>query len=322
MNRDAVGAAGLVVAAALSFVACTPRSKQAVAAEAKPASSSQASKPAEPSRAPSLTDARRGFTTRVVDPQPREDAAPSPPKGVLELVKYPSSNGLLSAYVSPATADASRRPAIVWIPGGFSNGIDEGAWEDAPPENDQTARAFREEGIVLFIPSLRGGNDNPGRREFLLGEVDDVLAAADYVSKLPHVDPTRVFLGGHSTGGTLALLVAQSSTRFRAVFAFGPVADVYGYSDEIPSLADEDEAFVRSPIHFMATIRTPTFILEGAEQPSNARVLPKLAKAAKGAPVTGFAVKGADHFSVLAPLTRAIARQIVVDDGKAPFDLK
>lgn len=313
---------GLVTAglATLLGAGCTTR-PMPVVADAKPVSV-PARTPSASTNQATLTDARRGFTTHVADHQPKEEAAPSPPRGVLELVKYSSPNGLLSAYVSPPHDDGARRPAIVWIPGGFSNGIDQGAWEDAPPENDQTARAFREEGIVLLIPSLRGGNDNPGHREFLLGEVDDVLAAADFVAKLPYVDPTRVYLGGHSTGGTLALLVAQSTTRFRAIFAFGPVADVYGYSDAIPDLADKDEAFVRSPIHFMATIRTPTFILEGAEEPSNVRALPKLAKAAKGAPVTGFAVKGTDHFSILAPLTRAIARQISADDGKATFDLK
>jgi dipeptidyl aminopeptidase/acylaminoacyl peptidase len=64
---------------------------------------------------------------------------------------------------------------------------------------------------------LRGGNDNPGRREGFLGEVDDVLAAADHLSKLPHIDPTQIYLGGHSTGGTLALLVAECSNTSIAI---------------------------------------------------------------------------------------------------------
>ena len=66
----------------------------------------------------------------------------------------------------------------------------------------------------MMFPSLRGGNDNPGNKEGFLGEVDDVLAAADFLSKQEFVDPNRIYLGGHSTGGTLVLLVAACSNKF------------------------------------------------------------------------------------------------------------
>ena len=39
-----------------------------------------------------------------------------------------------------------------------------------------------------MYPSLRGGNDNPGVKESFLGEVDDVLAAFDYLSAQPYVE--------------------------------------------------------------------------------------------------------------------------------------
>src|SRR2546425_998049 len=71
-----------------------------------------------------------------------------------------------------------------------------------------------------------------GAKEGFLGEVDDVLAAADYLGKQEFVDAKRIYLGGHSTGGTLVLLVAECSERFRAVFSFGPADDVAGYGPE------------------------------------------------------------------------------------------
>lgn len=49
-----------------------------------------------------------------------------------------------------------------------------------------------------------------------------------HLAHQPYVDPNRIYLGGHSTGGTLALMTAEASDRFRAVFAFGPVSDVRG----------------------------------------------------------------------------------------------
>ena len=37
-----------------------------------------------------------------------------------------------------------------------------------------------------------------------------------FLAAQPYVDPARIYLGGHSTGGTLALLVAECSETFRA----------------------------------------------------------------------------------------------------------
>ena len=140
--------------------------------------------------------------------QDREGPPDQPPPKVFSLVRYKSPAGDLAAYLTPDRGDGAKHPAIVWITGGDCNSIGD-VWKDAPRKNDQTASAYRKAGIVLMFPSLRGGNDNPGRREGFLGEVDDVLAAADYVAAQPYVDPRRIYLGGHSTGGTLAMLVAE-----------------------------------------------------------------------------------------------------------------
>ena len=67
----------------------------------------------------------------------------------------------------------------------------------------------------MMFPGLRGTSGNPGTQESFLGEVDDVLAAADFLRKVDYVDPSRIYLGGHSTGGTLALLVAEAGASFQ-----------------------------------------------------------------------------------------------------------
>src|SRR5262249_50730652 len=148
---------------------------------------------------------------------------------------------------------------------------------------------FREAGIVTMYPSLRGGNDNPGAKEGFFGEVDDVLAAAEFLAGQKFVDPGRIYLGGHSTGGTLALLVAASSDRFRAVFALGPVADVTGYGPEnLPfDLADARERELRAPVLWMRSISSPTSVFEGTESPGNLADLRELARASRG-PVVQF----------------------------------
>ncbi|MGC4014748.1 MAG: prolyl oligopeptidase family serine peptidase [Luteolibacter sp.] len=269
---------------------------------------------------PSLLEARGDFATHLTRRDHADDAAPQPPAGVFNAVSYTSPAGELAAYVTPPTGDGIKHPAIIWLFGGFSNGIGETAWEPAPATNDQSARAFHEAGIVMMYPSLRGGNKNPGVREGFYGEVNDVLAARDFLSRQPNVDPDRIYLGGHSTGGTLALLVAASSDRFRAVFSFGPVDEAVGYGQEVLpfDISDSKEADFRAPVKWLDSIHNPTFVFEGAEKSSNIGSLRVLAKACHNPIITFEPVSGVNHFSILAPVTHLLAKKILEDSGPAP----
>lgn len=263
-----------------------------------------------------LEQARAGVVTRASQADTRDGPAEKPPAGVLDLVRYAGPLGDMTAYVTPDPKDGARHPAIIWITGGDSASIGD-VWSPAPASNDQSARAFRAAGIVTMYPSLRGGNDNPGHREGFYGEVNDILAAADHLARLPWVDPQRIYLGGHSTGGTLALLVAEYSPRFRAVFSFGPVADVQEYGgDFLPAgLNDAAELRLRSPGNWLSSIRSPVFVLEGVAQPSNAEPLEQM-RARSQNPLAHFQlIPGASHFSEMAPGTALIARKILADTG-------
>jgi dienelactone hydrolase len=184
-----------------------------------------------------------------------------------------------------------------------------------PADNDQSASAFRKAGIVMMYPSLRGGNDNPGVKEGFFGEVDDVRAAADYLAKQDFVDPRRIYLGGHSTGGTLAVLAAESTDRFRAVFSFGPVADARDYDPKyLPfDIRDRREGELRAPVRWLHSIRNPVFVLEGTG--GNIDALKEMARASRNPLVHFYPVKGANHFSILAPVTRVVADKILRDSG-------
>ena len=264
-----------------------------------------------------LADARRGFATKLVRKTATGEPTPEPPPHLFRSIKYPSPIGKLAAYVSISPGDGTKHPAIIWIIGGFSNSTGETAWEQSSLDNDQSARAFREVGIVMMYPSLRGGNDNPGFIEGFYGEVDAVIAAADYLKKLDYVDPKRIYLGGHSTGGTLALLVAESTNCFRSIFSFGPVADIRGYGREnLPfDLADSKELELRAPGRWLQAIGNATYVFEGTEQPSNIKGLEALSRTSHNPLLHFHPVKGASHFSVLAPITRLVATKILHDDG-------
>ena len=267
----------------------------------------------------SFAEARKRLTTRLVRREAENTPVPTPPSGLFEVVHYDAPVGKLAAYLSPDPGDGKKHPAIIWVFGGLSNSIGDTAWEPASPANDQSASAFRKAGIIMMYPSFRGGNDNPGFKEGFFGEVDDVLAAADFLARQDHVDPQRIYLGGHSTGGTLVLLAAAASDRFRAVFSFGPVGDPAAYHDEgeeVHDTSNPHEIELRAPERWLSQIASPTFVFEGTE--GNISSLAKMATLASSRPKTNFyPIQGADHFEILAPLTALIARKITSDHGRA-----
>jgi dipeptidyl aminopeptidase/acylaminoacyl peptidase len=263
----------------------------------------------------SLSAARSGFKTQVTAPTSRGEAAETAPRGIFTTVKYPAAGGALASYVSPDPKDGKKHPAIVWITGGDCNSIGD-VWSPASADNDQTAAAFRQAGIVMMFPSLRGGNNNPGTKEGFLGEVDDVLAATKWLEKQPYVDPKRIYLGGHSTGGTLAMLVAECSPHFRDVFAFGPVDDVSGYGADsgfLPfDISNTQEVKLRSPGYWLDSITSPVWAIEGTKE-GNISSLEAMKNASSNPNVHFISVEGATHFSVLAPTNRLLARKILRD---------
>ncbi len=122
-----------------------------------------------------------------------------------------------------------------------------------------------------MVPTLRGENGQPGSFSFFFDEVDDVLAAADRLAGRPDVDPDRLFVAGHSVGGTLTLLAALASTRFRAAASFSGSPDQVEYTrgrpDRVPfDPADPTEFRLRSPVAFASHFRCPVRLYFGDEE--------------------------------------------------------
>ena len=168
--------------------------------------------------AQSLLEAREGFKTKIIKEVREAEYPLDPPKGTVSKIQYQTELGPMSAYISAKPEGNQKLPAIIWITGGFpAGGIGEYAWEPSSKSNDQSAKVYREKGIVMMYPSFRGADGNIGLQEGFYGEVNDVLSALEYIKKLDYVDNDNIYLGGHSTGGTLALLVAQATDEFKAV---------------------------------------------------------------------------------------------------------
>src|SRR5215471_4593578 len=98
----------------------------------------------------SLSQARFSFTTKLVRHEAEHEPVPPPPPKLFRAVRYDSPAGKLAAYISQPAKDGQKHPAIVWIIGGFSNSVGDTAWENASPDNDQSASAFWKAGIVTM----------------------------------------------------------------------------------------------------------------------------------------------------------------------------
>lgn len=171
-------------------------------------------------RAPSAdyADARRAFRTKLLrrGPSPQV-AAPLVLAPDADEITFRSGDLTLRAWISKA-GPGPPRPAIVFVHGASAFRADHWAG----------TQALRDAGYVVMMPILRGENGSPGAFSLFYDEVDDVVAAATALTSRSDVDPTRIFVAGHSNGGTLAILAAMTSSRFRAAAALSGIVDASG----------------------------------------------------------------------------------------------
>jgi dienelactone hydrolase len=266
-----------------------------------------------------LTEARAGFSTLLIPSRITADGPPDqPPPDIFRLIHYVSAAGKLAAYITPPPDDTrTKRPALIWLKGGWG-GIGSFLWDD---EFGQDPTAFRQAGFVVMCPSFRGENDNPGKIEAFYGEVDDVLAAYTYVAQLPYVDSRRIYIAGHSTGGTLAILTAMVSDKPRAVFSFGGRLDTKGYIrlkgvlGAMPfNWLSTTEIRLRNPIEFVSSIKVPLFYFEGEEYVDNEELSLMQQRAVSfQKPFTSNIIERADHFNYLPIATCWLANTLQQD---------
>lgn len=271
-----------------------------------------------------LAEARSDFQTKIIDTSFEGNGEPmSPPEDIFLLIHYPAKDGNMAAYLSPDPGDNEKHPAVIWLCGGYGGiGNDDFFWTDHDPGNDQTGRAFRDAGIIMMIPSFRGEDNNPGQYEMFYGEINDLESAKEYLSKIPYVDPNRIYLAGHSTGGTRVLLGNEYSKGFRAAFSLGGIPDLklrvkYGMSVAIPfDQSDDNEFRLRSPGVFITSLKSPTFYFEGEESYwSEFDELEEVAQK-NNVPFKAYSINDGDHFNIITPVTQLIAEKILNDTNK------
>ena len=199
------------------------------------------------------------------------------------LVHYPSKDGkwTISAfvYVPYNLPHKAEHPGIVYVHGG---------------PTAQTMNTFNRfvqymanQGYIVIAPNYRGstgyGKEFQQANLFDMGggDLQDVLAAADWIKQTGYVDPKKLILMGGSYGGYMTMM---GVTKAPELWAAGvPIVPFVNWFTEIqnedPVLQQSDLATMgdpeknkalyedRSPINFVDQIKAPLYLLAGGNDP-------------------------------------------------------
>ncbi|MGD0212472.1 MAG: S9 family peptidase [Terriglobales bacterium] len=199
------------------------------------------------------------------------------------LVHYPSKDGkwTISAfvYVPYNLPRNGQHPAIVLVHGGPT--------AQTMNNFNRFVQYMANQGYLVIAPNYRGstGYGREFREANLFdmggGDLQDVLAAADWIQQTGYVDPKKLILMGGSYGGYMTMM---GVTKAPEMWAAGvPIVPFVNWFTEIehedPVLQQSDLATMgdlvknkalyedRSPINFVDRIKAPLYLLAGGNDP-------------------------------------------------------
>jgi dipeptidyl aminopeptidase/acylaminoacyl peptidase len=200
-----------------------------------------------------------------------------------EKTFYPSADGLHIAaylYIPPDLDPGERVPAIIRIHGGPT-----AQYYDHFERNIQY---YVRRGYVVLLPNIRGSSGYG--REFEHGndrcwghcDMEDVVAAAEYLRGLPYVDGANLGIFGRSYGGFMTMAaVTFAPGVFQAAIPRAGYSDWAQYKThyggmsgktllayELGPLEENRELYRQlAPLHHVENAMTPTMVIEGAVRP-------------------------------------------------------
>ena len=177
----------------------------------------------------------------------------------------------------PANYDPAKKyPLIVYVHGGPSSAV----LPDWPGAH-YGAVPFAALGYFVLMPNPRGSYGQgeafvqANRKDFGYGDLRDILAGVDTVTKSHNVDPERVGLTGWSYGGFMTMFAVTQTNRFRAAVAGAGISNWQSYYGQnsidqwmIPffgaSVYDDPGVYAKmSAVNFIHQVKTPTLAVVG-----------------------------------------------------------
>lgn len=195
--------------------------------------------------------------------------------GGVEELWYESKDGwkIQGWLVKPIDFDPAKKyPMVLYIHGGpwsmYSVAFS-WAWQD-----------FAANGYAVLYVNPRGSTGYG--QEFVNGiqysypgkDYDDLMAGVDAAVKQGFVDERNLFVCGGSGGGVLTAWIVGHTDRFRAAVSMRPVINWHSFvgNTDGPSWYDQFKKYpwedpmeyaVRSPLNYVANVKTPTMVMTG-----------------------------------------------------------
>jgi dipeptidyl aminopeptidase/acylaminoacyl peptidase len=180
--------------------------------------------------------------------------------------------------IYPKNYDPKKKyPLILWVHGGPANQM----LPHWPISSYNPPIAFSALNYFMLMPNPRGSYGEgeaftaANRKDFGYGDLRDLLAGVDVVTKKFAVDPDRIGITGWSYGGFMTMFAVTQTHRFRAAVAGAGISDWESYYGEnsidqwmIPffgaSVYDDPAVYAKSSaINFIKNARTPMLIVVG-----------------------------------------------------------
>jgi carboxymethylenebutenolidase len=172
-----------------------------------------------------------------------------------EEVVFPSAGRQLHGFLWKPQGSGPFR-AILWNHGS----------EKRPGSEPALANFYTSHSYVFFVPHRRGQGRSPGDYiqdqvaqarpseragrvvELLQAEVDDVVAALNYLKSQPFVDPARIAISGCSYGGIETLLAGERDLGVMALIPFAPGAMSWEKNDALQDRLHRAIDQARAPV--------------------------------------------------------------------------
>ena len=195
--------------------------------------------------------------------------------GDAEELWFSSKDGLKVQgwLIKPADFDPAKKyPMVLWIHGG--------PWSMYSVGFNWAFQNFSASGYAVLYTNPRGstgyGQDfvNGIQYSYPGKDYDDLMAGVDAALAKGWIDDRNLFVCGGSGGGVLTAWIVGKTDRFAAAVSMRPVINWHSFVgttdgpnwyyqfDKYP-WEDPMQYAVRSPLHYVANVKTPTMVMTG-----------------------------------------------------------
>jgi dipeptidyl aminopeptidase/acylaminoacyl peptidase len=195
--------------------------------------------------------------------------------GDAEEMWFTSKDGLKVQgwLIKPANFEAGKKyPMVLWIHGG--------PWSMYSTAWNWSFQNFAANGYAVLYTNPRGstgyGQDfvNGIQYSYPGKDYDDLMAGVDAAIAKGFIDERNLFVCGGSGGGVLTAWIVGHTDRFAGAVSMRPVIDWHSFVGTTDGASwyyqfrkfpweDPMEFAVRSPLHYVANVKTPTMVMTG-----------------------------------------------------------